>query len=220
MPICDGQNMVRFTDLDGYILWCLQYRGCDLRGLIRSYTFLNRDAAPNYGELVGCLRRAVLAGAIPLPSDGHYGLTPEWLHRNRAWDSQYSIPEDRMIAFSEWISSQEFPVVNPTEFVVEREEYEAAIGQLQGAIRREPLQEVSHSINLYHNGVICPGEMWYMIARALTPETANSVLNGLPQQTQGHLRDVYFERPSLPDNEEFAAVCRQLVSWCERGRAK
>lgn len=52
--------MVRFTELDGWILWCMPDPGIDLASLIRGYMFINRDAAPSYEEMAGWARRSVL----------------------------------------------------------------------------------------------------------------------------------------------------------------
>jgi hypothetical protein len=62
--------------------------------------------------------------------------------------------------------------------------------------------------------------MWFQVARVLTPETATAILDALPQETQDQLRVVYFDRPSLPGDKEFVAVCDALVRWCEHGRAQ
>ncbi|AMV24444.1 hypothetical protein VT84_08605 [Gemmata sp. SH-PL17] len=69
--------MVRFTEFDGYLLWCLPEPGCDLAYLIWAYTFLNRDAVPSYPQLAECLRRSVSTGAILPPVGGHFRLSPE-----------------------------------------------------------------------------------------------------------------------------------------------
>lgn len=119
--------MVRFTEFDGYLLWCLPDPGCDLSYWIRAYTFFNRDAVPDYPVLAECLQRSVLAGVMQPPVGGHYGLSPEWRSRVRQWEDQSAVPEDDMGAFAEWLSSSEWPVVCPTGYALGRDEYEAAV---------------------------------------------------------------------------------------------
>jgi hypothetical protein len=119
--------MVRLTEFDGYLLWCLPDPGCDLPYLIRAYTFVNRDAAPSYPELAECMQRSVLAGVMPPPVGGHYRLSPEWRPRVRQWDGRSAVPEEGMIAFAEWLSSGEWPVVCPAGYALGRDEYEAAV---------------------------------------------------------------------------------------------
>lgn len=122
-----GARMVRFTDIDGYLLWSLPDPGCDLAYWVLVYTFINRVAEPSYADLAGCLHRAVLAGALPPPVGGRYRFSPEWVPRVRQWDGQFPVSEDGMIAFAEWLSSRDWPVVNPAGFVLPREEYETAV---------------------------------------------------------------------------------------------
>lgn len=118
--------MVRFTDFDGYLLWCLPDQGCDLAQLIRAYIFINRDAASNYRELAACLERAVLAGVMTPPEGGRYRISPDWLPRIHRWDGQFAVSEDGMIAFAEWLSSGEWPVSCPAGYALGRDDYEAA----------------------------------------------------------------------------------------------
>jgi hypothetical protein len=118
--------MVRFAELDGYLLWCLPGPGCELAYWVWAYTFVNRDAAPSFTELAGCVDRAVRAGVMPLPADGRYRLNPEWLQRVRAYDGGFSVPEEGMIAFQEWLSGEVWPEVSPVGFALGHEEYEAA----------------------------------------------------------------------------------------------
>src|SRR5689334_7172231 len=119
--------MVRFTEFDACLLWCVPDPGCDLAYLIRAYIFLNRDAAPSYAELAGCLGRAVLAGVMPLPIAGHYQLTPEWHQRVHQYDEQYTVPEYGMVESAEVLPSCEWPVMTRTNFVLNRNQYEAAV---------------------------------------------------------------------------------------------
>ena len=118
--------MVRFTERDGYILWCIPDRGCDPAYLIRAYVFVNRDAAPSYTETADRLRRSVQAGVIPPPVGGHFQLSPGLQGRIRRWGEGSAMAEEGMIAFSEWLSSREWPVLVPAGYLLDREQYEAA----------------------------------------------------------------------------------------------
>ncbi|MEO2091491.1 MAG: hypothetical protein ABGY75_18700 [Gemmataceae bacterium] len=119
-------HTIRLTELDAVILWCLPQPGCDLPYLVWMYTFCNRAAAPGYAELDGCLRRSIQIGALRYPETGHYQLTPEWYERVHQWDEQFKVPEDGMIEFSDWLPTQEWPVVCPRVFILTPEEYERA----------------------------------------------------------------------------------------------
>lgn len=87
------------------------------------------------------------------------------------------------------------------------------------AAPRTPTEQVAHVIRLHHRGVICPTEMWMNIADALTPTTANSVLESLPEDVKLQLREVWLERPPAAyvrhTGAELQAVCVQVVQWCE-----
>jgi hypothetical protein len=66
--------------------------------------------------------------------------------------------------------------------------------------------------------------MWLGIADTLTPATATAVLESLAQSAKEQLGEVFLDRPphayiarspSTPGDEEFQAVCVQIVRWCE-----
>ncbi len=85
-------------------------------------------------------------------------------------------------------------------------------------------EKVSHAVRGYHRGVIGPSLMWLSIADLLTPSTATAVLDSLPQEVKEQLLSVYCERPPHayivrfplnPEEEDFRAVCVQVVLWCE-----
>lgn len=118
--------MVRFTELDGYILWSLPVNGCGLTQLVHAYTFVNRAAAPSYSELADCLRRSVLAGVLSVPTNDHYELTVEWRQQICRWNGAFPVSEDSMIAFSEWLVSREWPVIFPAGYELGRKQYEVA----------------------------------------------------------------------------------------------
>lgn len=82
---------------------------------------------------------------------------------------------------------------------------------------REPQDAIQQAVGLYYRGYICPAEFWFQIARLLTPETTYEILEALPKETRDQLRNVYFDRPSLPGEKALEAVCTQLVHWCEYG---
>lgn len=86
-----------------------------------------------------------------------------------------------------------------------------------------PQELVCNVVKLYPQ-VICPSEMWLSIARSLTPPTTTAVLDSLPQDAKDRLRSHYRycppaayiqESASVPGDEDFQAVCVQIVRWCE-----
>src|SRR5262245_8849143 len=90
--------------------------------------------------------------------------------------------------------------------------------------QREPRDQVIHAVKGYHRGHIGPSLMWLSIANALTPATATTVLDSLPQDVKQQLRAVWLERPpaayiqqpgSTQGGEDFQAVCVEVVRWCE-----
>ena len=76
---------IRFADIDGIILGVIPEIGCDLPYLVRVYTFINRDAAPNYDELSGCFNRSIRAGIMRVPMRGRYHLIQEWTQIVNSW---------------------------------------------------------------------------------------------------------------------------------------
>ena len=90
--------------------------------------------------------------------------------------------------------------------------------------RREPLEHVIHVIGLFHQGALCPSEMWMQIAESLAPATAAAVLDSLPQREKERLRAVWLAYPPAayiarpvpePGEAAFQAVCAEVVRWCE-----
>lgn len=93
--------------------------------------------------------------------------------------------------------------------------------------QREPKEQVSHVIGLYHRGILGPSVMWMGIADLMTPSTATAVLDSLREKAQEQLLAAYGERPphayiartpAEPGDEDFQAVCVQVVRWCEARR--
>ena len=78
----------------------------------------------------------------------------------------------------------------------------------------EPIESVRHAVGLHTRGIICPAEMWYQIASVLTAETTSAVLDAMPLSMQDKLREIYFDRASLPGDEEFISVFKQIARWC------
>jgi hypothetical protein len=89
---------------------------------------------------------------------------------------------------------------------------------------RKPVKQISHIIRVYSRGIICPSEMWMLIADVLTPTIAVAILNSLPQESKDHLLRVWLEYPpavyihrsaEVPGNREFQSTCARIVRWCE-----
>lgn len=89
---------------------------------------------------------------------------------------------------------------------------------------REPREQVSHLIRLFHRGIICPSEMWRQIAWALTSATATEVLESLSAEVKEQLQMVWLERPpaayiqkpdAASEEKDWPDVCAQVVRWCQ-----
>ncbi len=78
---------------------------------------------------------------------------------------------------------------------------------------RTPSEAICHAALLYHHGIFCPAEMWFQVVRVLTPESAAGILDSLPAETQRQLRAVFEDRPSLPEDTEFASSVAALLEW-------
>ena len=90
--------------------------------------------------------------------------------------------------------------------------------------QREPRDRVIHAVTGYCRGNCGPSLMWLSVAEALTPASAAAILDSLPQEVKEQLRGVYLDRPPhayiarsplQPGDEDFQAVCVQIVRWCE-----
>jgi hypothetical protein len=84
----------------------------------------------------------------------------------------------------------------------------------------DPPDAVRHAVGLYSRGVVCAAEMWFQVARVLTPGSVAATLDALPADTRKQLRAVFADRPFLPEDPEFAQVVAELVVWCEGGRGE
>ena len=119
--------MIQFTDIDGIILGSIPTLGCDLANLICVYTFINRDAAPNYTELSGCFDRAIRAGIMEIPTNGRYCLVQEWAQTIQRWIDEAEVSELGIFGFAEWLLTQEWPEKVKTTFVLHRKDYKKAL---------------------------------------------------------------------------------------------
>ncbi|MCE9567135.1 MAG: hypothetical protein K8U57_34465 [Planctomycetes bacterium] len=117
---------VRFQYTDAAILFCIPEPGCDLEYLVQRYTCFERIAVPTYETVAGCLSRAVRAGAMPFPADGHYRLVPEWYSRVHERDGEFAASELAMIEFSEMLEAQVWPEVGTAEFTLDQAEFRRA----------------------------------------------------------------------------------------------
>ena len=69
----------------------------------------------------------------------------------------------------------------------------------------------------YERSIICPAEVWIVVADLLTTDTAAGVLGRLPADVRAMLRRVYHGRPwSLRNDQVDSEVRREIESWCLR----
>lgn len=122
---------VRFEPNDAWVLWCVLRQGGDLENLLRAYTVFARTAIPPYDELAGCLSRAVRAGLLPVPENGHYRSTPEWYDRLHRFDAASGGAELGLIEFEEEFLAREWPVAEGVDFVLPPAEYQQAADRVR-----------------------------------------------------------------------------------------
>lgn len=120
---------VRFSVDDGHLMGCLPDQGGDLACWVDVYKFIQRDAAPGYDRIAGCIRRAVAAGVLSVPTDGVYRLAPVWWARLQEFVEAAHGTEYGIFDFAEWLATLDVPVIGPTELVLGREEYESALAR-------------------------------------------------------------------------------------------
>lgn len=99
--------MPQLTKQDAYLLWSLPRGGCDQAAWLRTYEFLNRTAAPSQREFHHFVTRAGAAGILRKTFEGRYSLTPEWSSLIEVLSRQSQPPEEGMITFADWLSSQD-----------------------------------------------------------------------------------------------------------------
>jgi hypothetical protein len=87
----------------------------------------------------------------------------------------------------------------------------------------EAIERICRTAKHYPD-LICPTEMWLLVAESLRPSDATEVLEALPPEIKDRLRDFYRGLPPAayiqpdpprPDEAERQAVYVQVVRWCE-----
>ncbi len=117
---------IRFEDGDAWMLWTIPEAGTDIEGIIHGYVFCARDAVPSYERLAGCLRRAVHAGLLKFPTGQTFLLEPEWYSKLHDLDASSACTEYGLMTFEDGFLSKTWPVVEHTEFILDKAVYERA----------------------------------------------------------------------------------------------
>jgi hypothetical protein len=83
-----------------------------------------------------------------------------------------------------------------------------------------PVQSIVRAANLYHRGIICPGETWNQILDAVGGAEVGPILGQLTLDEQRSVKAIYSDRPrslsflaeSRPASE---SQVTDLLRWCE-----
>jgi hypothetical protein len=71
-------------------------------------------------------------------------------------------------------------------------------------------------VSNYRRGMYCPVELWNALIDRLEPGDVVVVLDGLTDELQRVLREVYLERPwSLRETFKDSDVRREIERWCK-----
>jgi hypothetical protein len=84
--------------------------------VVRSYTFLNRDAAPPQDRLDACLTKAVQAGVVAISADGTIRVVDRWYEVIHQLDGQAPNEVEAMLLFMELLCSRDWPRITDAVF--------------------------------------------------------------------------------------------------------
>ncbi len=70
-------------------------------------------------------------------------------------------------------------------------------------------------VQLYRDGIICPGELWNQMAEPLSGRNVACLLNDLPTDLKTVLRAAYWDRFVFSETKDTGNhEYQQFVEWC------
>lgn len=77
------------------------------------------------------------------------------------------------------------------------------------------MADLASRVELYRRGIVCPAEMWRMVADQLVGLDVSQSLGTLPIELQNVLRSCYQERAlSLESLAADSQVYKSIEGWC------
>lgn len=123
---------VQFNSQDAYILYTIPKPPVSFADVVRSYTFVNRDAAPTYDEFTGCLNKALKAGILR-EENGGIVVDNGWYDKIHASDETTNNEIDSMLEFEDRFVNVPLPEVTTGEIALSRDDYHSILISLKKA---------------------------------------------------------------------------------------
>jgi hypothetical protein len=84
-------------------------------------------------------------------------------------------------------------------------------------MKQTPEELIPHVVRLHDEGIICPGEMWYLVSSSLEGYDVPAILSQLPPNLLSRMYAIYLDRASLPvtpldPSSDSASVINWLIA--------
>lgn len=121
---------VSFSEREADIMHTIQRSEVSIADILRTYTFVNRDAAPGGEELAAVLSKGLATGILQQRPANFFQVAPDWFDRLHRWDGRSPNEIEAMLECEEFLRSQDWPALHPVSFTLTPAAYKEAIAHL------------------------------------------------------------------------------------------